>query len=169
MFCTNPSGGCVLPSKHGFCSPSIPHLLVLNIHSIYLQQNIHIRTFRRTIISTGTHYWARICKRLWNPEIGSDGSIPPSYVACRAGTTNRVVVQARHAGNRFLGSLKGLQIRALYTHTVLTCITSCQGVTKRCRLSWLTYSITPSYMSPNAGGGVAGSQPMSTAVLMEPK
>ncbi len=43
-----------------------------------------------------------------------------------------------------------------------------QGVTKRCRLSWLTH-IAPSYMSPNAGGGgggVTGSQPMSTAVRM---
>ncbi len=31
----------------------------------------------------------------------------------RASTTNRVIVPARQAGNRFLGSLKGLQIRAL--------------------------------------------------------
>jgi hypothetical protein len=37
--------------------------------------------------------------------------IPPAYVAWRAGTKNRVVVPARQAGNRFLGSLKGLQIR----------------------------------------------------------
>jgi hypothetical protein len=28
--------------------------------------------------------------------------------------TNRVVVPARRAGNRFMGSLKGLQIRALF-------------------------------------------------------
>jgi hypothetical protein len=34
-----------------------------------------------------------------------------------------------------------------------------QGVTKRCRLSWLT----------NSALGVAGPQPMSTAVHMEPK
>jgi hypothetical protein len=40
-------------------------------------------------------------------------SIPPAYVAWRAGTSNRVVVPARQAGNGFLGSLKGLQIRAL--------------------------------------------------------
>ncbi len=39
-------------------------------------------------------------------------SIPSAYVAWRAGTTNRVVVPARQATNRFLGSLKGLQIRA---------------------------------------------------------
>jgi hypothetical protein len=47
-----------------------------------------------------------------------------------------------------------------------------RGVTKRRRLSWLT-NTAPSYMSPNAGDGrrrgVAGSQPMSTAVHMEPK
>ncbi len=55
----------------------------------------------------------RICKRLWRPGIDSDKPNPPAYVAWRAGTTNMVVVQARYAGNRFLGSLKGLQIRAL--------------------------------------------------------
>ncbi len=38
---------------------------------------------------------------------------PPAYVAWRAGTTYRVVVSAREAGNRFLDSLKDLQIRAL--------------------------------------------------------
>ncbi len=40
------------------------------------------------------------------------------------------------------------------------------GVAKRCRLSF-GWPIAPSYMSPNAGRGVAGSQPMSTAVHME--
>jgi hypothetical protein len=38
-------------------------------------------------------------------------SIPPAYEAWRAGTSNRVVVPAVQAGNPFLGSLKGLQIR----------------------------------------------------------
>jgi hypothetical protein len=43
-------------------------------------------------------------------------SLPPAYVApWRAGTTNRVVVPPRQAGNRFLGSLKGLQIRAQHS------------------------------------------------------
>ena len=55
---------------------------------------------------------ARICKRLRRPGIDSEDSIPPAYVAWRAGPTNRVVVQARQAVNRFLGSFKGLQIRA---------------------------------------------------------
>jgi hypothetical protein len=36
-----------------------------------------------------------------------------THVEWRANTTNRVVVPAPQAGNRFLGSLKGLQIRAL--------------------------------------------------------
>jgi hypothetical protein len=47
----------------------------------------------------------------------SRDTVPLNYdtacVAWRAGTTNRVVVAARQAGNRFLGSLKGLQIRSL--------------------------------------------------------
>ncbi len=37
---------------------------------------------------------------------GAQESIPPDYVAWRAGTTYKVVVLARQAGNRFLGSLK---------------------------------------------------------------
>ncbi len=50
-------------------------------------------------------YWARICKRLWSPGINSEESIPPAYVAWRAGAKKRVVVPARQAGNRFLGSI----------------------------------------------------------------
>jgi hypothetical protein len=45
-------------------------------------------------------------------DYGAEESIPPHYVARGAATTNRVVVPARQAGNRFLGSLKGLQIQA---------------------------------------------------------
>ncbi len=56
----------------------------------------------------------RIFKRLRSQGIDAKELIPPAYVACRAGTSNRVVVPARQAGNPFLGSLKGLQIRALY-------------------------------------------------------
>jgi hypothetical protein len=36
----------------------------------------------------------------------------PAYVAWRAGTTKSVVIPARQAWNRFLGSLKCLQLRA---------------------------------------------------------
>jgi hypothetical protein len=50
----------------------------------------------------------RICN-VW----GAQESITrKAYVAWRAGTSNRAVVSARHVGNRFLGSLKGLQIQA---------------------------------------------------------
>ncbi len=44
---------------------------------------------------------------------GAQESIPLAYVIWQASTTNRVVFPARQAGNRFLGTLKGLQIRAL--------------------------------------------------------
>ncbi len=62
------------------------------------------------------HYRAQICKRFRSPGIDSKESIPPTYVAWRAGTSNRIVVHARQDGNRFLGSLKGLQILALYSN-----------------------------------------------------
>jgi hypothetical protein len=58
---------------------------------------------------------ARICKCLWSPGIDSEESISAASVAWRASTTNRVVGLARQNGNRFLGPLKGLQIRALAT------------------------------------------------------
>jgi hypothetical protein len=45
---------------------------------------------------------ARICKRFKSQAIDSASL---QYVACPAGTTNRVVVPARQAGNRLLGSL----------------------------------------------------------------
>jgi hypothetical protein len=63
-------------------------------------------------IKSNLEFRARICKRLWSPGIDSEESTPPAYVAWRAGTTNRVVIPACQAGNQFLGSLKGLQIRA---------------------------------------------------------
>jgi hypothetical protein len=44
---------------------------------------------------------------------GAQESIPPAYEAWRAGTRNRVVVLARQAGNQFLESSKGLEIRPL--------------------------------------------------------
>ncbi len=62
---------------------------------------------------------ARICKRLRSPGIDFEEAIPPAYVAWRANTTNRVIVPARQARNRFLGSLKGLQIQAQILGEVL--------------------------------------------------
>jgi hypothetical protein len=49
----------------------------------------------------------------------SEESIPPAYVSRRAGTTyNDIGLPCRGpAGNRFLGSIKGLQIRAQAIHT----------------------------------------------------
>ncbi len=43
-----------------------------------------------------------------------------------------------------------------------------QGVTKRCRLSWLTNSALVNELKCRGRGGVAGSQPMSTAVHRSP-
>ncbi len=54
---------------------------------------------------------------LRSPAIDSEESIPPAYVAWRAG---RVIAPARHAGNRFLDSLQGLQKRALVEDLTLT-------------------------------------------------
>jgi hypothetical protein len=72
-----------------------------------------------SVYSVGcTESRARICKRLWSPEIYSEESIPPAYVAWPARTTNRVVVPARQDGNRFMGSFKDLQIRALYAKRI---------------------------------------------------
>ncbi len=55
-------------------------------------------------------YSTGVCTRLKSPEIDSKESIPPAYVAWQAGTSNRVVVPAHQAGNRFLGLLNGLRI-----------------------------------------------------------
>jgi hypothetical protein len=55
---------------------------------------------------------ARICKRLWGPGIDSKETIPPALCGLAGRYDNKVVVLACQAKNRFLGSLKGLQIRA---------------------------------------------------------
>ncbi len=70
-----------------------------------------------------TDFWARVCKRLRRPGIDPKESIFPAYVAWRAGTSNRVVEPARLAGNRFLGSLKGLLIRSRFHFSItMICI-----------------------------------------------
>jgi hypothetical protein len=58
--------------------------------------------------------WAQICKHLRSPGIDSRNRFGQP-VAWRTDTSNRVVVLARQAGNRFLDSLNGLQIRSLAT------------------------------------------------------
>jgi hypothetical protein len=87
--------------------------------------------------------------------------------------------------NRFLGLLKvqkfGLRLVSeeelksdyreyQYNLNLRFSYGSYQGVTKRCRLSWLTNSNL--VYEPNCrerGGEVTGSQPMSAAVQIEPK
>jgi hypothetical protein len=49
------------------------------------------------------------------------------YLVWWAGTTNRVVEPARQAGNRFLGSLKGLQIRAQHGRVCVSADRSWKG------------------------------------------
>ncbi len=85
--------------------------------------------------------WASFCvnsrrgRRLENRSgFDSKESIPPTYVAWQAGTTNRVVVPARQDGNRFLGSLKGLQIRAPVSVTI-SIASSSRALFLPCRLS----------------------------------
>jgi hypothetical protein len=55
------------------------------------------------------------CKLLRSPGMDSKESILPAYLAWWAGTSNMGCRTARQSGNRWLGSLKGLQIRALYS------------------------------------------------------
>jgi hypothetical protein len=72
---------------------------------------------RIVIINLYKEPWARVCKRFRSPGIGSKESIPPAYVAWRAGKTNRVTVPARQAGGidsleSIPALLKRLQTRA---------------------------------------------------------
>ncbi len=59
----------------------------------------------QSLFGLHVYSWARICERLGSPGIDS-------------GTSNRGIVPTRQAGNRFLDSLKGLQIRALFSLAV---------------------------------------------------
>ncbi len=60
---------------------------------------------------SGLEFRARICKRLRRPGIDSEDSIPPAYVAWRAGTTNRVVLPVPPGWESIPGLLKR------FTHT----------------------------------------------------
>ncbi len=60
-----------------------------------------------------------IASNLWSPGIDSKKSIAPAYLAWRAGTSNKVVIPPRQAGNRILCSLKALQIRPQETNYTL--------------------------------------------------
>ncbi len=62
---------------------------------------------------------ARIYKRLRSSGIDSKESISPAYEAGRAGMSNRLVVPACQARNRFQGSLKGYKYGlSLYRETL---------------------------------------------------
>ncbi len=92
------------------------------------------------------------------------------YVAWPAGTSNRAVVLARQAWNRFLGSLKELQIRAqslysvhctLYTVQILVYIylvilMCCRARTWSCRVA-ITGHITFRHTRPTTASPQAGS------------
>ncbi len=71
-------------------------------------RQVFIRVYRLEIKSVMWVFSTQLCelspylKR--RPGIDSEDSIPRACVAWRAGTTNRVVVPAHQAGNRFLGS-----------------------------------------------------------------
>ncbi len=62
---------------------------------------------------------------------GAQESIPPAYAAWRASTKNSAVVPAREARNRFLGPLKGLQIRALFASLDFS-----DACAKNCDVRW---------------------------------
>ncbi len=81
-----------------------------SIYPCYIDLISSLQYGRRLLFS----FRARICKSLWSPGIDSEESISPAHVAWRASTTNRVFVPARQAGNRYLGSLRGIQIRAQF-------------------------------------------------------
>ncbi len=81
-----------------------------HLHGPALPGGLHLKMVKSP--HTPSHPRARIRKLLRSPGIDSEETIPPAYVSWQARTANRVLVPARQAGNRFLGSLKGLQIRA---------------------------------------------------------
>jgi hypothetical protein len=81
-----------------------------------------------------TRTWAQICKRLRSPGIDS------ASLCSLAGMSNTVVIPAHQTVNRFLGSLKGLQIWAqgsLQSSWLLFLAPSLGGrVGKRQRVVW---------------------------------
>jgi hypothetical protein len=106
------------PCLHGACENmriSSPFILTLFLRTLF-NTVVYACSPSDIILPRGRYRnepRARICKPFRSPGIDSKESIPPAYVAWRARTSNRVVVPARQAGNRFLGSLKGYKIRAL--------------------------------------------------------
>ncbi len=83
-------------------------------------------TFQRCVLKNSTWSSGHCISGLefvnMSPGIDCKESIAtmlPAYVAWRFCTSNRVVAPARQAGNRFLGSSQGLQIR-IFSTAILT-------------------------------------------------
>jgi hypothetical protein len=84
-----------------------------------------------TAWETGKNHTETVfCKLLRSPGIDSKKSIPPTYAAWRAGTSNRIAVSARQAVNRFLGSVRGFRNSGLYC-TVLYTSTDMHAMPKK--------------------------------------
>jgi hypothetical protein len=91
--------------------------------------------------STPLYSRARICKCLWGIDSGDRFRHPKYIVALRAGTANRVVVLAQQDGNRFLGSLKGLQIQALASgHIIKDDVNGFSSISNICFMTLPVYS-----------------------------
>ncbi len=76
-------------------------------HSWHPQLTSHIKA----LLSFKATARAGICKRLRSPGIDSEAAIPLTYVHV-AWLAGMIVVPTRQVGIWFLGSIKGLQIRA---------------------------------------------------------
>ncbi len=69
---------------HGLCAETIFPVFRIRVRKLPLSVSTWIRIWIR--IQPDLISRARIFKRLWNPGIDSKASIPPAYVAWRAGT-----------------------------------------------------------------------------------
>jgi hypothetical protein len=84
---------------------------ISKLYNIWCRSSTNLHWFPATKLNikcsySYTEYRARICKRLRSPKIDSKESIPPSYVAWRFGTSNKVAVPARRLGISIPGLLK---------------------------------------------------------------
>jgi hypothetical protein len=101
-------------------TPSLPaDLQLINADPVYpgsaailnttLQLGPGYNRVNFSLSCTGKKISRRLCtESVFVHVFGAQESIPPACVTWRTSTTNRVVVPAREAGNRFLGSLKAV-------------------------------------------------------------
>ncbi len=71
------------------------YFLILFTYLEHLRENLFDQFSKSKKIIFGGYKRGRFYKLLISPGIHSEESIPPAYVICRAGTTNRVVIPAR--------------------------------------------------------------------------